>query len=111
MIDNNDIQKLSEVFVTKQDLQEVKDDILEFKFETKQDLQEVKDDILEFKNEILTGQDEILGKLDILLGDKTVGDEQDKRQKKVLEIHNNALKGKGILSTEESLQIDKLQVF
>ncbi|MCX6721501.1 MAG: hypothetical protein NT026_02800 [Candidatus Staskawiczbacteria bacterium] len=75
------------------------------------DIQKLSDEIVEFKNEILTGQDEILEKLNILLDEKTIGDEQDKRQKKVLEIHNSALKKNKILSKEEALQIDKLQVF
>jgi len=86
MINDEDIQKISEVFATK-------------------------DDVLEFKDEILTGQDEILEKLNILLDEKTVGDAQDKRQKKVLEIHNNALKKNKILSETEISEIDKLRVF
>jgi len=97
MLDKNDIQKLieaqKEVFVTKEDLQEVKDDILEF------------------KNEILTGQDQILKELKDLSQEKTVNDAQDKRQKKVLEIHNNALKSNKILSDEQAVEIDKLRVF
>jgi hypothetical protein len=97
MLDNNDIVKLSEVFATKEELQEMKEVL--------------KSDILEFKNEILTGQDEIMGKLDKLLGEKTVGDEQDKRKTKVLEIHNDALKTKKILSDSEVSQIEKLHAF
>jgi hypothetical protein len=83
---DKEIEKLSEVFATKEDL-------------------------IEFKDEILTGQDEILEKLGILLQEKTVGDEQDKRQKKVLEIHNNALKKNKILSENQVSEIDKLRVF
>jgi hypothetical protein len=75
------------------------------------DIQKLSDEIVEFKDEILTGQDEILEKLNILLDEKTVGDEQDKRQKKVLEIHNNALKKSKILSEEQVSEIDKLRVF
>jgi len=75
------------------------------------DIQKLSDEIVEFKNEILTGQDEILEKLTTLLQEKTVGDEQDKRQKKVLEIHNTALKSKGVLSPKQALEIDKLRVF
>ncbi|MCX6723548.1 MAG: hypothetical protein NT155_00025 [Candidatus Staskawiczbacteria bacterium] len=86
MLDDNDIEKLKETFATK-------------------------DDVIEFKDEILTGQDEILQKLNILLDEKTVGDNQDKRQKKVLEIHNVALKSSKILSEEQAIEIDKLRVF
>ncbi len=95
MLDNNDIEKLSEVFATK-------DDIKNFA---------TKEDIIEFKNEILTGQDEILEKLNTFLQEKTVGDEQDGRQKKVLEIHNNSLKKNKILSEEEVSQVDQLRAF
>lgn len=95
MLDDNDIIKLSEVFVTKGDIKN---------FATK-------DDIIKFKDEILKGQDEILQKLDPLTEEKTIGDEQDKRQKKVLEIHNDALKKSKILSEEQASEIDKLRVF
>lgn len=65
----------------------------------------------ETTDKILTNQDEIITKLDKLLQEKTIGDEQDKRQKKVLQIHNKALKKKKILSFEESAEIDSLRVF
>lgn len=78
MLDDNDIQKLSEVFVTKEDIRD---------FATK-------NDITNFKDEILKGQDEILQKLNPLTDEKTIKDGQDKRQKKALEIHNNAFKKK-----------------
>lgn len=93
MIDDKDIEKLGEIFATKDDMKEMRDEIVEF------------------KNEILTGQDDILGKLDALLQEKTVEDEQDKRQKKVLEIHNNALKRNKILSEEEISNIHQQRVF
>jgi len=70
-----------------------------------------KDDLIKFKDEILTGQDKILGLLTSSSQEKTVGDDQDKRQKKVLEIHNTALKEKGVLSPGQALEIDKLRVF
>jgi len=65
----------------------------------------------ESANKILSSQDEIITKLDVLLQEKTIGDEQDKRQKKVLQIHNNALKSKEILSPQETTEIDNLRVF
>ena len=97
MIDEKDIEKLSEVFATKDYL-----DNLENNIEGK---------IVEFKDEILTGQDEILKELKALRQEKTVGDDQDKRQKKVLEIHNNALKTGKILSEKQVTEIDGLRVF
>jgi len=97
MLDNKDIEKLSEVFATKVDLQESE--------------QKLEDKITEFKDEILNGQDEILKELRAFSQEKTVGDEQDKRQKRVLEIHNDALKGGKILSEQQVTEIDGLRVF
>ena len=61
--------------------------------------------------EYLDGQDKILTKLDALLQESSIGNEQDKRKTKVLQIHNDALKVKGILSNQEVSAIEKLQVF
>ena len=97
MLDDKDIEKLIKV--------------QEGVFVTKHDFDKFKDDIVEFKDEILEGQDEIFTKLTALSQEKTVGDEQDKRQKKVPGIHNTALKSKGILSKERALEIAKLRVF
>ena len=99
MIDDKDVEKLSEVFATKKDLENLID------------IMATKAEITEFKNEVLAGQDKMLGMLTTLTQEKTVGDEQDKRQKKVLGIHNAALKSKGILSKDQALEIDKLRVF
>jgi len=107
MIDEKDIEKLKKAFLTKEQF-------LEYGV-TKDDLEKsehrLEDKIVEFKSEILTGQDVIMGKLDKLLGEKTVGDEQDRRQKKVLEIHNDALKTSKILSEQQATEIDGLRVF
>ena len=121
MINDKDIKKLSEVFVTKEDIKNLsevfatKEDIknLSEVFLTKEDGKSFakKDDLTVFKNDILDGQDKIMEKLDMLIQEKTIGDEQDKGQKKVLEIHNNALKKSKILSEKEALEIDKLRVF
>ena len=97
MFDNEDIKKLIKA--------------QELVFATKKDLQDIKDDIFEFKSEILTGQDEILKELKTLTQEKTTKDAQDKRQKDVLKIHNNALKKSKILSDAEALEVDKLRVF
>ena len=72
-------------------------DALELSFATKKDFQGIKDDIFDFKSEVLTGVDKILGEVKALRQEKTVGDDQDKRQKKVFEIHNAALKTTGLL--------------
>ncbi len=82
MINDKDIEKLGEVFATKEDF-----------------------------NKIMNGQDEIVGKLNLLLEEKTIGDAQGKRQKKVLEIHHNALKKAKVLSADDVSRGDKLQVF
>lgn len=95
MIDNKDIEKLGDIFVTKEDIKV---------FATK-------DDLVQLKDEVLSGQDAIIGKLDMILQEKIIGDEQGKRQKKVLEIHNNSLKRSKILSKEEISKIGKLQIF
>ena len=95
MLDNEDIQKLIDVFATKEDIKDLAK----------------KDDITELKDEILTGQDKILKELKTLTQEKTVNDAQDERQKKVLEIHNNALKKNQILSDQEATEINKLRVF
>lgn len=95
MLNNKDIEKLSEVFATKEDMKDFAK----------------KEDVTGFKGEILKGQDEIIDKLNILLDEKTVGDEQDKRRKKVLEIHNGTLKRSKILSEGEASEVDNLQVF
>ncbi|OGZ79128.1 MAG: hypothetical protein A2528_00625 [Candidatus Staskawiczbacteria bacterium RIFOXYD2_FULL_37_9] len=97
MLDAEDIKKLIEA--------------QEPVFATKKDLQDIKDDIFEFKSEILTGQDQILKELKTLTEEKTVKDAQEKREKKVLEIHDSALKNNKILSKEQSLEIDNLRVF
>ncbi len=70
-----------------------------------------KNDLIQFKDEILKGQDKILGMLTSSLQEKTVGDTQDKRRTKVLEIHNDALKNGKILSEQQATEIDGLRVF
>ncbi len=84
--------------------QEILFPYMEETFATKKEFDEFKNDMAGFKDEALT-------KLSTLTQEKTVGEEQDKRQKKVLQIHNNALKSKGVLSKEQALEIDKLRVF
>jgi hypothetical protein len=64
----------------------------------------------EASDKILVSQDVIITKLDKLLQEKTMGDEQDKRKKRAFEIHNSALKRGNILSAEEVAEIDKLHV-
>ena len=95
MLENKDIEKLIEVFATKGDIKELA----------------TKEDVTEFKDEILTGQDEILDKLNALLQEKTTGDYQDKKQKRVLFIHNESLKRNKILSSKELEDITKLEFF
>ncbi|GEM_PF-7082116 len=95
MLDNNDIIKLSEVFVTKEDIKE---------FITKKDFDD-------FKDKSLSKLDKILEGIVPLKQEKIMKDLRDKRQKKVLEIHNNALKKNKILAESEALEIDNLRAF
>jgi hypothetical protein len=100
-------------FATKEDLNAfaTKEDLNAFA--TKEDLNAfaTKEDVTSFKDEILTGQDKIFKKLDSLLQEKTVGDEHDKKEKKILEIHNKVLKEHNILSSQEAEQITSLNFF
>jgi len=64
----------------------------------------------EVADKILTSQDKIITKLDKLLQEKTMDEEQEKRKKRAFEIHNNALKRGNILSAEEIVEIGKLDV-
>lgn len=70
-----------------------------------------KKEFRKFKNDMIGFKDEALEKLGNLTQEKTVGDAQNKRQKKVLEIHNSALKANKILSEKQISEIDKLRVF
>lgn len=91
---------LKETFAGKKEFNELKDEFYDFKNE-----------MTDFKNETLTGQDKILKKLDILLDEKDVKDYQDKKQNKILAIHNKALKEHNILSEKELKEITKLEIF
>ncbi|MCX6718718.1 MAG: hypothetical protein NTY81_03940 [Candidatus Staskawiczbacteria bacterium] len=71
----------------------------------------VKKDFNKFKNTSLSKLDKILDELKSLKDEKVVKDAQDKRQKKVLEIHNDALRRNKILTDEEVVQISKSSVF
>jgi hypothetical protein len=53
-----------------------------------------KKEFKELKNDLVSFKDSALKDLGDLKQEKTIGDEQDKRKTKVLEIHNNALKSK-----------------
>jgi len=112
MLDDNDIQKLikaqKEVFVTKKEFEGLIDIVA-----TKDDLKEfvTKKDFDEFKDNSLSKLDRISEGIVPLKEEKIIKDEQDIKQKKVLEIHNAALKNNKILSQEQSLEIDKLRVF
>lgn len=109
MLDDNDIKKLKETFLTKDLFLEVgvnKEDIKELdeKFVTKVEFNE-------FKNTSLSKLDEILDGVNSLKQEKTFKDAQDKREKEVLKIHNEALKRNKILTEEESLKISQSSVF
>jgi hypothetical protein len=75
------------------------------------DISEFKGEMTEFKNDMMSFKDEALANFSDLKQEKTIGDEQDKRQKKVLQIHNNALKSSKILSDQQATEIDGLRAF
>jgi len=95
MLDNKDIEKLNEVFATKEDIKSLV----------------TKEDFDDFKNTSLSKLDQILSNTESSKQEKTMKDAQDKRQKDVLKIHNDALKRGEILSEEEVAQVDNLRVF
>ena len=70
-----------------------------------------KNEFLEFKDKTLTGIDNINGKLDILLTEKDVKHYQDKKHKKISEIHNETLERNKLLLPQEANQIAKLEFF
>lgn len=80
---------------------------LDAKLENKVD----KSEFYDFKNQTLTIEEAILKNTQALLLEKKVSDAQNKRQKKVLEIHNKALKENKILSEKQAAEIEKLRVF
>jgi len=65
----------------------------------------------EFKNEMLSFKDQALKDLEDLKQEKVVGDAQDKRKTRVLQIHNDALKTGKILSDNQVAEINGLQAF
>ena len=87
--------------------QEVLFPYLDENFVTKTNLNEKLDEKL--KN--LTKLDDIVGKLDKLLGEKEVEKYQNEKQKTILEIHNKSLDRGKILTPEESSQIAKMSFF
>ena len=64
-----------------------------------------------FNNDMMSFKDEALRKIGEIQQEKTIGDAQDKRQKEVLKIHNDALKRNKILSDNEAMRIAKSEVF
>lgn len=70
-----------------------------------------KSEFSDFKDKMLTGQDEILKKLEILLQEKTIREYQEKKQKKMWAIIIKALKEHNILSSKELTDIAQLEIF
>lgn len=105
MLDDNDIKKLKIILLTKEQFLEVG--------VTKEDLKEfvTKKDFDDFKGKSLSKLDKILEGITPLEQEKTMKDLQDKNQKKVLEIHNSALKKNKILTEQEVSEINELRVF
>jgi len=75
------------------------------------DISEFKTEMTGFKNEMLSFEDKALKDLEDLKQEKTMGDAQDKRKTKVLEIHNDVLKSNKILTDKQASEIDALGAF
>ena len=70
-----------------------------------------KTELEDFKNKTLTSQDNMLKKLDILLAEKTLGEHQEKREKKMWAIIIKALQEHRILSSKQLEEISHLEIF
>lgn len=99
-------QRITKTFAIKQDLQ---------LFVTKQDLDNleyrIKGEMTEKFDKVLTRSDEILKNLDTLMTEKTVGDYQKRKERKLWKIMIEAMKEHKILSSQQVEQIAALEVF
>jgi len=91
--------------------QEVLLPAMDQRFVTKNEFKDFKGEFKDFKNKTLTGQDEILKKLEILLQEKIAREYQEKKQKKMWTIIIKALKEHNILSSKELTDIAQLEIF
>ncbi|OGB87265.1 hypothetical protein A3H38_03210 [candidate division WOR-1 bacterium RIFCSPLOWO2_02_FULL_46_20] len=87
-ITNKDIEKLSEIFATKDDLKRfaTKDDLK--RFSTKDDLADLKSEI---KDDILTSQDKIMKRLDDIVTEQRMGRLESRRHGEKLEDHETRI--------------------
>jgi len=95
-ITNKDIDKLSEIFATKKDLENfaTKKDLLAIKKDVigvKDDLVSFKDEFHGFKNDILASQDKIMKKLEDISLEQKMAYSQYKRQDEKLENHERRI--------------------
>ncbi|MBI5700900.1 hypothetical protein HZC34_03510 [Candidatus Saganbacteria bacterium] len=84
-----DIEKLSDVFATKKDIEKLSD-----VFATKEDLKAfaTKDDLSKLRNEMLTGQDKIIKKLEDMSIEQKMAYAQYKRHDEKIENHEVRIK-------------------
>jgi len=75
------------------------------------DLSDFKGEMMEFKDDMYKFQDRALKDLEALKQEKAIADEQDKRKTRVLQVHNNALIAKKVLSDKEVTEIAGLGAF
>ncbi len=108
------LPEMEKRFVTKKEFSVVKTDIAGLNIDTgdiKRDVKDLKTAFYDFKNEDLTNQDVMLKKLDILLTEKTVGEYQEKKAKKLWTVIIKALKEHRILSPKDLQTIAQLEIF
>lgn len=99
--------------LTIKDVREVLIPAMEKVFATKKDLENfvTKEEFGEFKNLILTSQNKVLKKLDILLLEKKVDNWQHKRRQKFYRIIVRAMYRHKVLSESQLEKIKQLGIF
>ena len=89
-ITKKDVEKLSEVFATKEDLSKFEARI-DQKFATKEEFKQVANDLSRFRNEVTISHDKIFKKLEDMTIEMKIGYSQYRRQEDQLENHEKRL--------------------
>jgi len=110
------IPAMEAVFATKRELQNfvTKGDFAEFKaemMEFKQEMMEFKAEMTGFKNDMYNFQDHVLKDMDTLLTEKTVGNYQIEKHRKMWQVVIPALEAKKILAPSQLKRIKALAVY
>jgi len=98
---------MEERFATKSDLNDLRGDMNGLKGK----LNTLKVEFKGFRDETLSGHDQILKKLDILLTEKEVGEYQKTKERKMWLIMIGAMKRSSILTPKELQIITQLEIF